>query len=292
MNAGDLKGPLRMPSQTKELADAWILDRYNSAVKISLEQTLKFNMSAAANALYHFLWDDFCDWYIELAKPRFETDREYVVSLLVNILYGTLKALHPMTPFITEELAEALKPLTGSGKEFLLQDTYPSADGKYFNPSAVREMEIIKGIISAVRTVRSEFNVPPGLKLNISFKTEDAAELKIITERAGYIKQLCKIENFAAGRTAQKKPKSAAAVFSNTAAYIELEGIIDAEKEKARLEKNIAAATSNAANRRARLSDARFMKNAPAEQIEKVKTELAAEELKLKSAQTALKDLQ
>jgi len=199
--------------------------------------------------------------------------------------------LHPMTPFITEEIAEVLKPLTGSDKEFLLKDSYPSADEKYFNPDAGKKMELIQGVISAVRTVRSEFNVPPGLKLNISFKTEDAGELKIITDRADYIKLLCKIENFTAGKTTAKKPKSATATFSNVTAYVELEGIIDVEKEKARLEKNIISAKANIENRRARLSDARFTQNAPPEQIEKVKTELAAEELKLSSAQSALKDL-
>jgi len=291
MNAGDIKGPLKMPARAKELADAWILDRYNTVVKTALEQTLKFNMSAASNALYHFLWDDFCDWYIELAKQRFETDREYVISLLVNVLYGTLKALHPMMPFITEEIAGVLKPLTGSDKEFLLQDSYPEYDETRLDADAARKMELIKGLISAVRTVRSEFNVPPGLKLNISFKTENAEELEIITERADYIKLLCKIENFTAGKTAVKKPKSATAVFSNVTAFIELEGIIDVEKEKARLEKNIKAAQANIENRKSRLSDERFIKNAPPEQIEKVKSELSAEETKLASAQAALKDL-
>ncbi|MDR0291188.1 MAG: hypothetical protein LBI01_00060, partial [Elusimicrobium sp.] len=116
-------------------------------------------------------------------------------------------------------------------------------------------------------------------------------ELKIITDYADYIKLLCKVENFIAGKTAVKKPKSATAVFSNVAAYIELEGIIDIEKEKARLEKNITAAKANIDVRRARMSDARFIKNAPPEQVEKVKTELAAEELKLSSAEAALKDL-
>ncbi|MDR0291323.1 MAG: valine--tRNA ligase, partial [Elusimicrobium sp.] len=164
MNAGDIKGPLKMPAQPKELTDAWILDRYNSALQTAKEQTLKFNMAAASNALYHFVWNDFCDWYIELAKQRFETEREYVVSLLVNILYGALKALHPMMPFITEEIAGVLKPLTGSDKEFLLQDSYPAVTPALFNPDAVKKMELIKGVISAVRTVRSEFNVPPGLK--------------------------------------------------------------------------------------------------------------------------------
>ncbi|ACC97815.1 Valyl-tRNA synthetase [Elusimicrobium minutum Pei191] len=290
MNMGDLKGPLKMPAEPKELADAWLIDRYNTAIKTAKDATLKYNMAAAANVLYHFLWGDFCDWYVELAKARFESDREYVMSILVNVLYGTLKALHPMMPFITEEISSVLKPYTGADKEFLLQDSYPLCDESALNPGAVAKMDLIKGIISAVRTVRSEFNVPPAQKLNVSLKAVDDEELKTVSDYADYIRLLCKTDNLTASKEAVKKPMSATAVYSAVTAFIELEGIIDVEKEKARLSKNIAAARANIANRKARLSDERFVNNAPKEQVEKVKAELAAEEIKLTSAEQALAD--
>jgi len=292
MNMGDLKGPLPMPSKMKELADVWILDRYNTAIKTAKEATESYQFSVAANALYHFLWGDFCDWYIELAKDRFETQREYVMSLLVNILYGTLKALHPMMPFITEEIAAVLRPYTGSGKEFLLLDSYPVSDEKQLNPSAVKKMDLIKGVISSIRTVRSEFNVSPALKLNVSLKIADKEELAIINEYAHYIKLMAKLDGFTAGPDIIKPPKSATAVYSGVTAYIALEGIIDVEKENARLLKNYVLAKAAVENRTARLADERFIKNAPAEQIEKVKAELAAEQLKMDSAQSSLKDLE
>ncbi|MGB2578635.1 valyl-tRNA synthetase [Elusimicrobium simillimum] len=291
MNMGDLKGPLTMPAEMKELADAWLVDRYNTAVRVAKEQTEKYNFAGAANALYHFLWGDFCDWYVELAKARFETDREYVMSIMVNVLYGTLKALHPMMPFITEEIANVLKPYTGSDKEFLLQDSYPLCNGAQLNPAAVEKMELLKGLISAIRTVRSEFNVPPGQKLNVSVKVSDAGELAVINEYVNYITLMCRLDSFTAGADTAKKAKTATAIYSTAAAYIDLEGIIDLEKEKARLSKNIAAGKANVENRRARLADERFVNNAPQEQVDKVKAELAAEELKLASAEASLADL-
>ncbi|WP_424243968.1 valyl-tRNA synthetase [Elusimicrobium posterum] len=292
MNMGDLKGPLTMPTEMKELADAWLLDRYNTAIATAKEQTQKYNMAAAATALYHFLWGDFCDWYIELAKQRFETDREYVMSLLVHILYGTLKALHPMMPFITEEIANVLKPYTGAEKEFLVQEAYPLADAKQLNPQAVKKMELLQGIISQIRTVRSEFNVPPGLKLNAVINITDAEDLTTVKEHKDYITIMCKLENIEIAANSPKPAKCATAVFKNATAYIPLEGIIDFEKEKARLTKNIALAEKNIQSRKARLSDERFVNNAPKEQVDKTKEELAQEELKLAQAKSSLLDLQ
>ncbi len=287
MNMGDVKGPLSMPTQYKELADEWIVGRYHSAMAEARKGFDTYNLAHASNALYHFLWGDFCDWYVELAKSRFETDREYVMSLLVNILYGTLKALHPLMPFITEEIAGVLKPYVGSNEEFLLNEAYPAATDFAAFETAFKKMDTLQGVISAVRTVRSSFNVSPALKINIVLASAEP----VYKEYEHYIKTLAKVDNITAGADAARPAKSATTVSGTTAIYIPLEGLIDFEKEKLRLEKDIKQAEADMLNREARLKDERFINNAPKEQVEKTKAEYEAASKKLTEAKASLEGI-
>ncbi|WP_428898297.1 valyl-tRNA synthetase [Parelusimicrobium proximum] len=291
MNIGDLKGPLAMPAEGKELADRWIIARYNEAMATVKEGFEKYNLSQVANTLYHFLWGDFCDWYIELAKSRFETDREYVMSLLVNILYGTLKALHPLMPFITEEIAGVLKQYVGSEKQFLIDELYPAAEDASKYAADIKEMNILQGIIGSVRAVRSQYNVPPGLMIKTILSSESDEELNAARKYEHYIKLMAKIDTLESGSGIHKPAQCATAVSGTMAVYIPLEGLIDFEKEKARLEKQIAQAEADMNARAARLSDERFTKNAPKEQVEKTNAEYQAAKKKLDEAVSALEDL-
>lgn len=292
MNMEGIKGPLAMPTQAKELADQWILDRYVCAIKTAREGIEKYNLALTANTLYHFLWGDFCDWYIELAKQRFQTEeKQYVMALCVNILYGTLKALHPLIPFITEEIASSLRPYVAEEGEFLLQQKYPEFDAALQNTQAVKKMEVVQGITKEIRTIRAQFNVPPGLKINAVLSAENEEELATVKAHAPYIKLMAKIDQLTIGINEQKPKQTATATFGKIAIYVPLTGLIDFDKEKKRLEKDMAAAQANIASRKARLSQENFIKNAPQEQIDKTKAELAAAETLLAQAQAALADL-
>ena len=281
-----------MPKEAKELADKWILDRYATAIKTAREGIEKYNLALTANTLYHFLWGDFCDWYIELAKQRFQTDeKEYVMALCVNILYNTLKALHPLIPFITEEIAASLRPFVDEKEEFLLNQKYPQFDAALVNQDAVSQMEIVQGVTKEIRTIRSQFNVPPGLKIKAVLSAADEQELSVVQAQAGYIKLMAKAEELQIGVNLAKPKQTATATFGKIAIYIPLTGLIDFDKEKKRLEKEIAAAKANIASRQARLSQENFIKNAPQAQIDKTKAELAAAQTLLAQAQAALADL-
>ncbi|MBO5011271.1 MAG: class I tRNA ligase family protein, partial [Elusimicrobiaceae bacterium] len=243
-------------------------------------------------ALYHFLWGDFCDWYVELAKQRFQTDeKEKVMALCVNILYGTLKALHPLIPFVTEEIAASLRPYVGAKEEFLLQQPYPEFNPAWCDKEAVRKMEIIQGVTKEIRTIRSQFNVPPGLKISAVLTAKNEEELAVVKEFAGYIRLMAKIENLTIAVNADKPKQTATAVFENITVYVPLTGLIDFEKERKRLEKDLAAAKANIASREARLAQENFIKNAPAQQIQKTKDELAAAKLALAQVTASLEDL-
>ncbi len=292
MNMEGIKGPLSMPKEAKELADQWILDRYENAVKTAREGIEKYNLALTANTLYHFLWGDFCDWYIELAKQRFQTqEKEYVMALCVNILYGTLKALHPLIPFITEEIAASLRPYVDEKEEFLLRQQYPQFDASLLNAAAVKKMETVQGVTKEIRTIRAQFNVPPGLKIKAMLSAKNEEELSIVREQEGYIKLMAKIDELQIGVNLPKPAQTATATYGKIAIYVPLTGLIDFDKEKKRLEKDIAAAQANIASRKARLAQENFIKHAPQEQIDKTKAELAAAETLLAQAQAALTDL-
>jgi len=292
MNMEGIQGPLAMPKQVTELADQWILDRYTTVMKTAREGIEKYNLAQTANALYHFLWGDFCDWYIELAKQRFQTqEKEHVMALCVNILYGTLKALHPLIPFVTEEIAASLRPYVQETEEFLLMQAYPTFDPALCNAEAVRKMNIIQGVTREIRTIRSQFNVPPGLKIAAVVTAGEEADLAVVKEFAGYIKLMAKIDQLTVQVKAIKPKQTATAVFENLTMYVPLTGLIDFEKERKRLEKDLAAAKANIASREARLAQENFIKHAPQEQIQKTKDELAAAKVALAQVTASLEDL-
>ena len=292
MNMEGLTGPLKMPAHVTELADQWILDRYTNAIKTAREGIEKYNLALTANTLYHFLWGDFCDWYVELAKQRFQTaEKEQVMALCVHILYGTLKALHPLIPYITEEIAASLRPYVGETEEFLLNQSYPEFDPSLVNTEAVAKMQAVQNVTREIRTIRAQFNVPPGLKIAAVLSAKNEADLAVVKAYEGYIKLMAKIENLDIGINLAKPKQTATAVADNIAIYVPLTGLIDFEKEKKRLEKDLAIAKANIASREARLSQESFIKNAPKEQVEKTKNELAAARLTLAQVTASLEDL-
>jgi len=292
MNMEGFEGKPEMPKNNTELADVWILSRYNKAIKKAADSIEKYDISDAADTLYHFLWDDFCDWYIELAKPRFNgQDKEHVLAILINVLYGTLKALHPIMPFITEEIASVFKPYVKDTKEFLLMENYPAFDASFVNEQATAEMELLQGVITQIRTVRSQFNVPPSLKIKVLLSSADKTETDILAKYQNYVTSLAKLENVEIGSNIAKPKQSATAVFANVSIYIPLEGLIDFEKEKKRLEKEMAVVENGIANRTRMLGNENFVSHAPKAQVDKAKEELEQMKLKQAQIQTSIKDL-
>lgn len=292
MNGEGIEGPLQLPTNPKELCDRWIISRYNGAMKQAADEIKKYNMAAAADTLYHFLWGDFCDWYIELAKQRFEGEgKKEVISILINILYGTLKALHPMMPFITEEIAMSLKKYIKGHKEFLIEEDYPAFNPALEDKTAEAEMALLQGVTGQIRTIRAQFNVPPGLKIKVLLNTPDEKDLAVIRKYQNYITSMAKIETLQTGSDIAKPKQTATGVYGTATVYIPLEGLIDFDKEKARLDKELAVIENGINNRKRMLGNENFVKNAPKEQVEKAKGELEQMLLKAQQIKAAKEDL-
>jgi len=201
------------------------------------------------------------------------------------------EGLHPLIPFVTEEIAASLKPYVNEKEEFLLNTSYPVYNEKWVHADALEKMTVVQGITKEIRTIRSQYNVPPALKITAVISAADEKELTTVKNYAGYIQLMAKVETLTVGINQTKPAQTATATFGNITVYVPLTGLIDFEKERKRLEKDISKAKANIASRQARLSQENFLKNAPQEQIDKTKAELAAAELSLAQATAALEDL-
>ncbi|MFA6030085.1 MAG: valine--tRNA ligase [Elusimicrobiota bacterium] len=259
-----------------ELSDRWILSEFQALCGRVESEMGDYAFAAASDAVYEFLWDKFCDWYVELAKARLlaapageETpDVRAVRTVLVGVLSGTLKLLHPVMPFITEELWGALKPYSGEKADFLLQSGAPRPEG-WTDAEAEARMAFVMDAVKALRALRSQLNVPPALKIVAHHAAKDAAEERLLLEHAAYLRQLARIEALAPA--AGRPPQSATAAVSGVTFYVPLAGVIDFEKERKRLAKEVERLSNDVKQCEDRLADPVFAGRAPEAEVQKLR---------------------
>jgi valyl-tRNA synthetase len=215
------------------------------------------------------VWNDFCDWYVEMAKNRLYSDNEEVKSAVLTrallIFEGLLKIVHPFMPFITEELWQLIKDRKEG--ESISTSAYPKLDNALIKPEAESEMETVQSIITAIRNIRGEMNIPPGKKINLIIKSSEVS-----THQIDYIKKLAKVDETSIGADVEKPKASASAIVKNMELYIPLEGLIDLDKERERLEKEIIRLEGSLIGIEKKLANEKFINNAPKEVVRKEKT--------------------
>lgn len=264
----------KVPDQSLyTLADKWILSRYAQTVKDVTANMERFELGEAARMLYEFIWNEYCDWYIELAKPRLynkedKANRAVAQYILYQVLSNTLKLLHPFMPFISEEIWQHLPH---EGKSIMVS-SWPETQEALLNAEAVQQMNTIMEVIKAVRNMRAEVNVPPGKKSEvILLATSDAVEA-VLNNNIQYLKTLASAEPAAIMPASANKPENAmTAVVDGVEVYLPLKGLIDVEKETARLNKELAGLEKELTRISGKLSNAGFVAKAPAEVIAKEK---------------------
>ncbi|MCL2496415.1 MAG: valine--tRNA ligase [Clostridiales bacterium] len=265
------------------LADKWILERLRqtaTAVNASME---KYELGEAARLAYDFAWDEFCDWYVELAKQRLykgnPQERHTAQTVLVRVLTNIMAMLHPFIPFITEELWQHL-PHQG---ESLMLARFPDGEGLTAYPAEERRMSLMMDIIRAVRNMRAEANVPLGKKANITLIAE-AAQLSEVAENEAYLRQLAQAADMEFLPAASPPPRQAAkAHVRGVDIYLPLAGLIDIEKETARLQKEIAVCDNELMRLAGKLNNASFVAKAPPDVVEKERAKQAEYEEKKRS---------
>ena len=268
MNVGDLTADQVDITGEKTLADKWILTRLNQTIGKVTELFEKFEFGEAGRLLYRFIWDDFCDWYIEMSKETLAGDDEAAKlttrSILVYVLDNTLRLLHPIMPFVTEEIWQSV-PHVG---ESLVVATYPTVHPEQMDEKAAEEMEFLMDFIRSVRTVRNEMNTPLSKPINIIAKVSDAAHYAILKENESYIARFSNPEEFVYGEDVEAPSEAVTSVITGAEIYLPLAGLINIEDEIARLEKEAEKLQQEVDRVEKKLSNEKFVAKAPAAVVE------------------------
>ena len=236
-----------------------------------------------ALTIYKFIWNEYCDWYIELTKSKLSNpgpERVAAQNVLIHVLDSALKLLHPFMPFITEEIWQKL-PHNG---ESIMVSAFPEFRESRLNEFVEKEMALVMEVITGVRNIRGEMNLNPGLKLNVLVKTQNDEIKNTLQGQSLYIKELARVEQLKTGPNIEKPNVSASSVLEGMDLIIPLEGIMDFQEERNRVEKELKKIEKDLIFLDKKLSNPNFVKKAPAEVIEKDeqrKTALSEKQVKL-----------
>ncbi|HEY3500160.1 MAG TPA: class I tRNA ligase family protein, partial [Polyangiaceae bacterium] len=260
------------------LANRWILSRLGAAVQASTRGIAEFRLDDGSGALYHFFWDELCDWYLEMTKPVFssgsDAEKRETRQVLAHALETSLRALHPYAPFVTEELWQKLPRPAGRPLSIALAP-YPTADDARHDAAAERDMGIVMGAVGAARSVRSEHDVNPSAKVPLELRTADTNSRAVLARESATVEFLVRTEGTpqigVPGGT--KPPGTIVTVAGDVEVLVGLRGLVDPAKEEERIKRALAKAEKDIGVLEKRLANANFLANAPPEVVAEVRTQ-------------------
>ncbi|MFG0394010.1 valine--tRNA ligase [Pseudomonas sp. zbq_4] len=266
------------------LADRWIISQLQRTEAEVTRQLEQFRFDLASQALYEFIWNQYCDWYLELSKPVLWDENAPVERArgtrrtLVRVLEVALRLAHPFMPFITEEIWQRIAPLAGiEGKTIMLQP-WPVANEARIDAAAEGDIEWLKELMVGLRNIRAEMNIGPGKPLPLFLKNANADDQRRLLENEALLKKLAKVESFTVLGDADEAPLSATALVGDLQVLVPMAGLIDKDAELARLNKEIQRLQGEVARVGGKLSNAAFVDKAPPAVIEKERAKLAESE--------------
>jgi valyl-tRNA synthetase len=266
MNMENIPMNKKLKDSHLDFADEWIISRLNKTLQQLNKAMDEFEVNNAIKLVYSFIWNDYCDWYVEMIKNRLYADdaevKSAVLTRAISIFEDALKMLHPFMPFITEELWQLMD--NRKDGESISTSIYPVVDLKMIKDSADEEMDFVKDIITAIRNIRGEMNIAPSKKVNAMIKSSSVKDYQI-----EYIKKLAKVESLNVDANIQKPKASASAVLRNVEIFIPLEGLIDIDVERQRIQKEITRLEGSLMGIEKKLSNKKFITNAAPEVVEK-----------------------
>jgi len=258
-----------------ELADRWILSSFQKAIEETESNLDRFRVNEALNVIYQFFWHDYCDWYLELIKKRLYGDdsdsRKAALGIAAYIMKETMSVMHPFIPFITEEVWQSFKD---RHEDSIVIQSWPEAHDDYKNDSAEKEMIFIQSLIGAIRNIRAEMNVPPGKTASLFVRSKDHV-MTILNRDQEYFSSLAKVDRILPFSSELEGTVTATAVVDGTELFIPLADLIDVEKEKARLEKELNRLQGLEKSISAKLSNQNFVSKAPEAVVTAEKEKLA-----------------
>ncbi len=255
------------------VADRWIISTFNRTVSEFRTALSQYRFDLAANAIYDFTWNQFCDWYLELTKPVFtngtDEQKRGASQTLVQVLEQLLRLAHPIMPFITEEIWQKVKGFAGVSGETIMLQPFPKVDESKLDAQAEREIEFLKEIIVAVRNIRAESNIAPSKGLNLLLRNVDVENCKTLQKNDRTLKALAKLDEVKVLLEGEKAPLSVAKLVGKTELLVPMAGFINKQAELARLAKEIEKLNGEVARIEAKLSNQAFVAKAPEQVIAK-----------------------
>jgi len=282
----------------ENLADRWIISRLNSTVRDVTNALNSYRFSELAEKLYHFLWNDFCDWYLEIAKVRIAAGEIAPKAIVAHTLDMILRMLHPVMPFITEAIWKQLNeivPTRGPGdiaaEELLITAQWPRADSQAIQPHTEDSFNMLIDIVRQIRNVRTQHNVVPGLKVDMQVEISgDTPAAEIVKNN---LKTICALGNLGEITLSNQQitPPENSAVITSGGMKLYIVGIVDSAAEQARLEKQLATLQKGINGVEGKLGNEKFVANAPQEVVQRERARLEEMKQELNAVQQAIETL-
>jgi valyl-tRNA synthetase len=272
-------------------ADKWIISRLQKAEQAVADGIANYRFDLASQALYDFIWNEYCDWYLELSKPVLWNDdapaaiKKGTRRTLIRVLEATLRLAHPLMPFITEEIWQRVAPLAGKTGDTIMLQPYPLSDKAEIDESAEADMQWLQLIIEGIRNIRGEMNIAPGKKIPVLFKNGNKADKARLTQNEEFLSSLAKLESITWLTSDDIAPAAATQLAGEMEILVPMADLIDKDAELARLSKEIEKLNKELASIKGKLSNANFVDRAPAAVV-------AKEQQRLDKQQVALEKLQ
>ena len=273
-------------------ADRWILSRLQQTIAEANAAVRDYRFDQMAQSIYEFTWNEFCDWYLELSKPVLtdpastEAAQRGARRTLVQVLETLLRLLHPLMPFLTEEIWQRVAPLAGAAGDTVMRQPYPEADRALVDAPAVADIEWLRQFLLGVRRIRAEMNIAPGKPLPVLLQHGAAEDRERLERHRRALATLGRLTSIAWLGEEEPAPEAATALVGGMKILIPMSGLIDKAAEMARLSKEIAKLRQEAERGAAKLDNANFIGRAPAEVVEKERARVA----ELQAAATKLEE--
>jgi valyl-tRNA synthetase len=277
MNTGDLdEGEVELSS-----ADRWIRARFDETVASVHKHFDSYRLDLVAQAIYEFTWHEFCDWYLELSKPVLQSESSSTEAqrgtrrTLVEILEGLLRLLHPIMPFVTEEVWQQVAPRAGIEAPTLMLQPYPQPATEDADATAVADIEWLKKFILGVRQIRGEMDIPPGKPLPVILENASATDARRAEEHASLLQRVGRVESVTLLGDEEEPPAAATALLDELRLLVPMKGMIDVEAERNRLGKQLDKVQADLDRARSKLDNPNFVNNAPADVVTQEKQRAA-----------------
>jgi valyl-tRNA synthetase len=263
------------------LADRWIISKLQLAEKSVNEYLDTYRLDLAAQAIYEFVWNEYCDWYVELSKPVLWNENATAAQkkgtrrTLIRVLETILRLAHPLMPFITEEIWQKIKSLAGAAGETIMLAQYPEANNNKIDQQALSDVEWLQAVILGVRNIRGEMNISPAKDLPVFFKNGSADDQQRLEKNQQFLKKLASLETITWLNANDEAPMSATTLIGSMEILVPMAGLIDKAAEIARLTKESAKLEQDITKTEAKLSNAAFVEKAPVEVVANERARIA-----------------